>query len=172
MKTISAVIAGLSMVMGAQAANAATYSPAGTHTLSGSVGVQKDGLRYTCTLTAVISVEEAAPDEHGSASHGHSATVTSVGLSGGFPCGSIAVGGAPLPVSYDGTDFTIGSATNPISIVPPLSLGTCVGTLKAFWNGSSLVFSTPLSNVAKTGGLNDCRITGTLSGAGLTVTNP
>lgn len=177
MKMISALLAAASMVMGTQAASAATYSPAGTHVLSGTVGVQKDGLRYNCTLTATLNIPEAAPDAHGSASHGHSATITSIALSGAFPCGSIGVSGTPLPVSVTGTSpanltVTIGSGLNPISIIPPVSLGTCVGTLSATWNGTNLIFSSPLSNVTKTGGLNDCRITGSISGGGLTITNP
>jgi hypothetical protein len=95
------------------------------------------------------------------ATAGSSATATA-SLSGGFPCGFIAVNGTGSVV-YDGTYLTISG----LVIDPPLSSGTCTGPIKTVWGGNSasprnITLSIPLSNSSATSGA-DCKMAGTLN---------
>lgn len=170
MNKFAILLSGAAAIMGAQAANATTYTPAGTHTLTGTVDVSKSLGTYTCTLTVTINVPEAAPDAHGTFSHGHSATVTSAVLSGGFPCGAIGVaitnGGV---ITFDDSVSLPKIIVNGVSISAPLSGGTCDGTLTGRWDNATrtLYFNPPESNVAT------CKIDGSITATGpLSITNP
>ncbi|PZT91716.1 MAG: hypothetical protein DI637_01605 [Citromicrobium sp.] len=158
-KKIGIATGALAMVA-APAAFADTYTPASTSTFSGPVTVQKDGLQYNCTLT--VNVDATA---------GSSASATA-SLSGGFPCGLIAVNGTGT-VFYNGTNLRISG----LELDPPISSGVCNGPIKANWGGNSatprtITLSVPFSNSSATTGA-PCKMAGTLSqtaGAPVSVT--
>ena len=153
MNKFAILLAGAAAMMGAQAANATTYTPPGTHTLVGTVDVQKSLGVYTCTLTVTVNATAS------------SATVTSAVLSGGFPCALIGVTITNGTITYTGPDLTVAG----VSISAPLSGGTCDGSLTGEWDNATrtLTFSSPKSDVA------GCKIVGPITATGpLSITNP
>ncbi len=182
MKRIATFIAATTALCAAQTANAEVFiPPASVATLSGEVTVQKDLGVYNCTLTVTVTTgpnvltNPPVSDVHGSTTvttpHAHTATATAA-LSGGFPCGLIAVNNT-ANVTYDGTNVTMTG----FEIVPPLSWGTCTGPIVVAWNNgppATATLSVPLSNSAATAGA-DCKMAGVLtqdSGPALSVSFP
>ncbi|WP_447727877.1 hypothetical protein [Sphingomonas koreensis] len=182
MKRIATFIAATSALCGAQAANAQIFTPpGGVGVLEGTVSVQKDLGVYTCTLTVTVTngpnvlTNPPVSDVHGGVTitypHAHTATATAA-LSGGFPCGLIAVNNTAT-VTYDGTNVTLTG----FEIVPPLSWGTCTGPITVAWNNgppATATLSVPLSNSTATAGA-DCKMAGVLtqiSGPALNLSYP
>ncbi|MGH6616331.1 hypothetical protein [Sphingomonas sp.] len=120
MKIITAISAMALTLVGMRPADATTYTPAGTFVLQGT------GL---CTLTVTITVPDAAPDVHGSASHGHSATAVPVlGPPSSSLCASATFVGAPYAVSYNGGNLSITGVTlNTVA-------GNCSGDIGGIWD--------------------------------------
>ena len=153
MNKFAVLLASAAAFMGAQAANATTYSPTGPHTLVGTVAVQKSLGTYTCTLTINANVSAS------------SATVTSAAFSGGFPCALIGVTIVNGTLTYTGPDLSVAN----VSVSAPLSGGTCDGSLTGVWDNatSTLTFSSPKSDIGT------CKIVGSVKdAAGLSITNP
>ena len=182
MKRIATFIAATTALCAAQTANAEIFTPPGSvGVLSGDVTVQKDLGVYNCTLTVTVTTgpdvltNPPVSDVHGGVTittpHAHTATATAA-LSGGFPCGLIAVNNTAT-VTYDGTNVTLTG----FEIVPPLSWGTCTGPIVAAWsNGpaATATLSVPTSNSTATAGA-DCKMAGVLSqisGPALSISYP
>lgn len=179
MKRIATFIAATTALCGVQTANAQIFTPPGAvGVLEGTVSVQKDLGVYTCTLTVTVTNGPDVlppPDVHGGVTisypHAHTATATAA-LSGGFPCGFIAVNNTAT-VTYDGTNVTLTG----FEIVPPLSMGRCNGPITVAWNNgppATATLSVPLSNSTATSGA-DCKMAGVLtqiSGPALNLSYP
>ncbi|QNQ09889.1 hypothetical protein [Sphingomonas alpina] len=171
MKLFSAICASALALAGAGTANATTYTPAGTYVFQGSVNVNK-GIALTCVLKLTVVVPEAAPDAHGTFSHGHTATATPVLSAGNFLCPTVTFSATPYPVSFDGTNVTLSGV-----VVNTITPGGCSGSISGVWNGGATPRSISLNASLPGGGTSaPCTIVGTItqiSGpAGLTITNP
>lgn len=171
MKFVAAICAvALTLAGTIPSATAATYAPAGSFTFQGFV-VFKKGLTLNCTLKLFITVPEAAPDSHGTFSHGHSATVTPVlSAPSNILCPTITFSGTPYVFTSDASYVNISGVV--INTIVP---GGCSGMIQGTWGGNS---TTPrfisLNASLPGGGTSDpCLITGTLnqvSGIPLSIT--
>jgi len=167
MKRILTFCASAAALFGAQAAYATTYTPAGTFHATGTLTVQK-GLTLTCAADFTIVVPNAAPDAHGSASHGHSATVTAATLTGGL-CGAVTLNNFPWAMSLVGSNlvFTGVAAT---TITP----GNCLpGTVQGAWNNTTRTVTFVNQTLTGGSGSANCVINGSLTvNPTISITNP
>ena len=175
-KIVMAFMASASL-FAAQTANATTYTPAGTWTFSGTVQVQKgSGPVLNCAATVVVTVPNAAPDAHGSASHGHSATANVSLAMGDLGCITVGITSNPHTVSATGSgtgaQVTIANVYADTTITP----GDCAGNLTAtFANGTPDTLTVATTLPAVTPGTGDCTIDGVLdltSPSDVNITNP
>jgi hypothetical protein len=166
MKLVSALCASALALAGTGTANATTYTPAGTFVLQGAV-VFRQGIPLNCTLKITVTVPQAAPDIHGTASHGHSATAVPQMLAPATLCPTITFSGTPYPVSYDGINLTLSG----VVVNTPFSGTGCSGPLNGAWDNMTkkLTFNTSLP-----GGSPPCMIVGILglTGGAISITNP
>lgn len=142
MKLISAICASALALAGADSAHATTYTPAGTSVFQGTVIFTK-GAPFSCPFKITITVPQAAPDAHGTASHGHVATATPV-FSG--ICAATAFNNIPYPVSFDGTNISLQNVLM-IFVAP----GTCSGTIVGSWGGNTAMPRNLSVNTSLTG---------------------
>lgn len=165
MRKVTALLAASALIFGATSAAAATFGPTSplpnTHRYSGAVAVKKDGLTYNCTLAIDIKVNSASDVD---------VNVVGGALSGGFPCALIAITGTGN-VDHDGTNWGLTGLT----IDPPLSAGVCTGRIKFVWGGNTanprtIALTNGFSDSSDPGGGNPCKMQGTLSSAGDTLT--
>ena len=168
MKKIALFFASAAALMGAQAAQAVTYRPPGTHTFTGALTVSK-GLTLSCTARFTVVVPNVNPDGHTvftpvlatDPAHGHTATVTAGTLSGTL-CGAVTLTGFPWTVTTSGV---VGSSVtfNPVSATT-ITPGNCgpaplVGTLTA---PNSINFASATLPPG-TPGTGNCVISGTIT---------
>lgn len=170
MKFVSAICATALALAGTAPAMATTYTPAGTFVFQGSVVVKK-GLTLNCTLKLTVVVPEAAPDAHGTFSHGHSATATpALSAPSNILCPTVTFSGTPYAVTFDGTNVTISGV-----VVNTITPGGCSGTISGVW-GTGTPRTIAVNASLPGGGTSDpCTIVGTLSqvsGSPVTITNP
>jgi hypothetical protein len=172
MKLFSAICASALALAGAGTANATTYTPAGTYVFQGSVNVNK-GIALTCVLKLTVVVPNAAPDAHGSASHGHTATATPLLSAGNFLCPTVTFSATPYPVTFDGTNLTLSGV-----VVNTITPGGCSGSISGVWGGNAASPRSIALNASLPGGGTSapCTIVGTInqiSGpAPVTIVNP
>ncbi|MGH6616329.1 hypothetical protein [Sphingomonas sp.] len=168
MKLISAICASTLALAGTGTANATTYTPAGTFVLQGPVVFSK-GITLNCTFKITFTVPEAAPDAHGAASHGHSASAVPQMLTPASPfCPTVTFSSTPYPVSYDGTNLTLSGV-----IVNTTFSGTgCAGPLSGVWNNMTKKLT--LNASIPSSGPPPCTIVGVLSlvSGTISITNP
>lgn len=161
-------------------ASATTYTPAGTWTFTGVVQVQKgSGPILNCTVTKTYNVPEAAPDAHGTFSHGHFLNgPVSISITPPDPlCATIFIQ-SPNPHAVtksgegDGATFIV----EDVYVNTTITVGDCAGdiptTLRA---GPPPRFDVDAVLPAVTPGTGDCTIRGSLfltSPAGGTITEP
>lgn len=168
MKKIAAIVAAGAAVLGAHAASAQTYTPAGAYVYRGNVSVQKDLGVYNCVLTLNVTVPASGAP-----------TATASLAPGDSICSAIAINGTGT-VSYTDRAAPLSNRVTitGLQIVPAISFGQCTGSITADWGGNgtvprSIILSVPLSNSAATAGAA-CKMQGTLtqqSGPGnLTIT--
>lgn len=167
MKKLGMLFLSTVALVSAQAAQATTYTPAGTFTATGTLTVQK-GLTLNCAATFTIAVPEAAPDAHGSFSHGHSANVTGATLTGGL-CPLVTLNNLPWTVTYDGTNLIFTGVA--ASTITP---GGCLpGTIQGAWNNTARTVTFVNQTLTGGSGSANCIINGTLTvNPTISITNP
>jgi hypothetical protein len=167
MKLISALCASALALATTSTAQATTYTPAGTFVFQGATVLTK-GPPITCPLKITIVVPNAAPDAHGTASHGHVATATPV--LGGV-CLATVFNGTPYPVTFDGTNISLQNV-----LMTFFSPGSCSGSITGAWGGNTATPRTISVNASLAGSKPpSCTIVGILtqtSGAPLSIANP
>jgi len=169
MKKIALFCVSAAALFGAQAAYATTYTPAGTFHATGTLTVQK-GLTLTCAADFTVVVPNAAPDSHGSASHGHSATVTAATLTGSLGlCSAVTLNNFPWAVNLVGSNLTFSNVAA-TTITP----GNCLpGTVQGAWNNTARTVSFVNQTLTGGSGSANCVINGTLTvNPTISITNP
>ena len=161
MKKLASFIVGALALTSAQAVSAVTYTPAGAWEMQGPVTVKK-GLTLNCTLNIKGNVPEAAPDAHGTASHGHVLNVTSVTLSGGL-CGTVTFSGLPYSTSYTPLTATTGTLTLHNVYVNTITSGNCAGDISGTWDNTAKTLTVNATLPAATAGTADCTVNGVLN---------
>lgn len=147
MKSFKAFCIGTIATIGlATGASAQTFSPPGTHTLSGTVTVSK-GITLTCTMSGTGNITGAG-----------AATITSLSLSGGL-CPAISFAGLPYAVTA--------ANLNSITIVDVRAVGitgNCRGNLTGAFNQTTgqITFTNATIPSDPAGGA-PCVVNGTVS---------
>lgn len=164
-RKLAACLAASASLFGAQLAGAATYTPAGTWTFEDVVQVQKgSGPILNCTVSMTFDVPEAAPDTHGTLSHGHflnGPTTISIGQPEPL-CQTIFIQSSnPHTVTKtgegDGEAFTI----NGVYVNTTITLGDCAGNIPmVLRSGTVPYFEVNASLPAVISGTGDCTILG------------
>lgn len=166
MKKCVSLFLGIFALASASSAGAQTFTPAGTWSLTGPISITFGASGPTsCSITASLSISNAAPDSHGTFSHGHSAIMDLAPTPGSSGlCGTITFPGAPYSTTYAPINSTTGTLTTlAVRMKIPLTAAECVGDVPAIWDQSGTPTLTLNNVVLTTATSGTCTVNGTLT---------
>jgi hypothetical protein len=137
------------LLLGAQPASAATYTPAGSYLFTGTVDVYK-GIALTCKLEITLVVPSTPSS---------TATATPVFKAGNLLCPTVTFSSTPYAVTYNASTSQLTLSGVVVNTITP---GGCSGSISGTWDNSAKTLDID-AFLPGGGGSADCTVSGLLT---------